>query len=121
MQPQVITTSVLFEGIKALLRKENMPDTPYGVAKYLGASRQCGYTWRDGKTVMDDFYAIKAALMLGHDPDFVLACLAAERATRCHNDETAAVWHSIARRLATAASVCFLLALPVLVMQNPAF
>lgn len=104
MNPQVITTVDIYNGVKSLIGK----DSAYAVGKVLGASNQAALTWRDGKHVMDDARAIKAAQLLGWDADHVLACLAAERAARAGSDETAAVWRHVALRLATAASVVFL-------------
>lgn len=116
MNAQPITTQDLYNSIKSLIGK----DSAYAVGKALGATNQAACNWRDGKHAMDDQYALRAALALGLDPDFVLACLAAERAQRVHQEETAAAWRRIATRLATAASICFVLIIPLLVMTNPA-
>lgn len=115
MTPQVVTTQDLYNGIKSLIGKES----PYSVAKYLGASTQTGYNWRDSINVMDDKYGLRAAHALGLDADHVLACLAAERAERAGSAETAAVWRHVALRLATAASVTFLGIYSVLLTINP--
>lgn len=116
MTSPMITTHDLYHGVKSLTGK----DSAYAVGKFLGASRVTACSWRDSKTTMDDAYAIRAALALNLDPDFVLACMAAERAAKVHQDETAAAWQRIAARLSVAASICFLLIFPLLVMQNPA-
>lgn len=116
MKGQPITTQDLYNGVKSLTGK----DSAYAVAKQLGANHQSACNWRDARTTMDDFYAMKAALQLGLDPDYVLACLAAERAQRGHQDETAAAWLRIAQRLAVAASVCYLALFSVLQTINPA-
>lgn len=117
MASPMITTHDLYEGIKSLTGK----DSAYAVGKYLGASRVTAGSWRDGRTTMDDAYAIRAAEALNLDPDYVLACLASERAAKGHHLDTADAWARIALRLATAASICFLLVIPFLEMQNPAF
>lgn len=117
MTARMITTHDLYNGVKSLTGK----DSAYAVGKFLGASRVTAGSWRDGKTTMDDAYAIRAALALNLDPDFVLACLAAERAAKGQHDETADAWARIAARLATAASICFVLIIPLLVMKNPAY
>lgn len=115
MATPMITTIDLYEGVKALIGK----DSAYAVAKYLGASIQSGYNWRDSTKVMDDEYGLKAANALGWDSDHVLACLAAERAERAGSAETAAVWRHVALRLATAASVVFLGVYSVFLINGP--
>lgn len=119
MTPDIVTTHDLFIALQALLRKAGKPDTPYGISKFLGASRQSAYNWRDSLKVMDDEYGLKAAQALGWDVDHVLACLAAERAERAGSAETAAVWRHVALRLATAASVVFLGIYSVFFTSNP--
>ncbi|MFN3586041.1 MAG: hypothetical protein ACK4UT_00940 [Moraxellaceae bacterium] len=115
MTQQMLTTADIYTAVKALIGK----DSAYAVAKVLGASNQAALTWRDGRHVMDDARAIKAAQMLGWDADYVLACLAAERAERADHADTAAVWRHVALRLATAASAGFLGIFCVLLSQNP--
>lgn len=115
MHPKIIGTIDLYEGVKALTDT----GSAYAVAQYLGAARQSGCNWRDGKQTMDDRYAIKAAQALGWDADYVLACLAVERAARADSADAAAVWRHVALRLATAASVVFLGIYSVLLTSSP--
>lgn len=99
MQAQIITTKDLFDGLQALLGK----DSAYAVAKHLGATPGSGLNWKKGKT-MDDMFAIKAALSLGLDPDYVLACLQAERVEKSANSEAAVEhWKNIALKIKRAA------------------
>lgn len=119
MAPEMITTRQLYDGVKALLRKAGKPDTAYGVAKFLEVSATTAGNWEHDKYTMDEPYAIKAARSLKLDPDYVLACLAAERAARAEKPDAAAAWHRIAVRLSTAASVVFLLVFLISHVKSP--
>lgn len=104
METKPITTAHLYDGVKALLRKAGKPDTPYGVAKFLGASRQCGYNWRDGGT-MGDEHAKAAAEALGINPDYVVACMHLEREK---NEELRPIWQRIVSAVPYAAGLAAL-------------
>ena len=115
MSSKIIGTIDLYEGVKALTDT----GSAYAVAQYLGAARQSGCNWRDGRQTMDDRYAVKAAQALDWDADYVLACLAAERAARADSADAAAVWRHVALRLATTASVVFLGVYSVFLINGP--
>lgn len=103
MKPEIVTTKYLYDGIKSLTGK----DSAYSVAKFLEATPVSARNWRDGKT-MDDNNARKAAIALGLNPEYVIACIHAERVENSNSDsEIVAIWRHIALRLATAASVGF--------------
>lgn len=115
MTAPIVTTADLYTGLQALIGK----DSAYAVGKLLGATNQGACNWRDGKCVMDDVFGLRAANALGLDSDYVLACLAVERAARADSAEVAAVWRHVALRLATAAGVFFLVFSSVLQLVGP--
>ncbi|MDI1303009.1 MAG: hypothetical protein PSX71_13980 [bacterium] len=112
MSTKPLTTNDLYEGVKAVLRKAGKPDTPYGVAKFLGASRQCGYYWRDGESTMSDEHAKAAAEALGINPDYAVACMHLEREK---NEEMRPIWARIVSAVPYAACLALaVFALPFL-------
>jgi hypothetical protein len=89
----MITTLDLLELVKKTY--ENCSD--YRAAQLLEISRQTPSTWIHRGSVMDDKTAIKAALLCNLDPEYVLACIAAERAK---DSDAFPHWEHIAGRLA---------------------
>lgn len=108
-----LTTLELVDRIKSLIGK----DSAYAIAKYMDVSQRSAQLWCSGRMGMDDEHAIKAAYYLGIDPEYVLASLAAERATRQDKPEMAEVWQRIAHRLSHAA--LFLITVTCVLIQTP--
>jgi hypothetical protein len=116
MQPHIIDTEYLYNGIKSLIGK----DSAYAVSKYFDVTRTTAGYWRDSEVVMDDSHGLVAAKALNLDPDLVLAGLAAERAAKGKDSDAAAVWRSIALRLSTAANIGFLAIIIAIIEKSPA-
>lgn len=88
----MITTLRLLE----LFKKEHGGCSNYRAAQLLNISRNTPSGWINRGHVMDDETAIKAALLCGLDPDYVVACIAAERAKGSNSFTT---WRHVAERL----------------------
>lgn len=72
------------------------------LARKMNVSRTAVSRWRSGERIPEPAEAHRLANILGIDPlQFMLAC-AAEREK---DDATRSAWHTIARRLAAAATV----------------
>lgn len=89
------TTKKLLSEVKKRVKKEYGKATVYRLAKVVGVSRRTIDNWEMGRT-MDDENAVKIALFLGLDPEYILACITAER---CENTAAAEVWRGIVQRL----------------------
>jgi len=85
--------------IIARIKKMHGDCSDYRVSKLLGITSQAVYQWTSGARAMGDETAIKAALLLKLDPDYVVACIAAERAKGSNAFTT---WRHIAERLQPA-------------------
>ncbi|NIC03985.1 helix-turn-helix domain-containing protein [Billgrantia bachuensis] len=72
----------------------------YRVAKELGIQPQTVYHWKSGRSGMSDDVGIRAAEILGLDPDLVLLDLHIERE---EGNVTSPIWRSIRNRLEVAA------------------
>lgn len=80
--PTLWTTRLLCDAIIEYGKSMNPPrklDTPYGLAKFLGADQGTAKDWLIGSTIMSDHWAEKVAEELGEDPAWVTLCLAVER------------------------------------------
>ena len=75
----MLTTKKLLSDIKKKIKKEYGKATVYRIAKELDVSRPTVDRWEEGKTVYDE-NAIKIAVYLNLDPEYVIACMHAERA-----------------------------------------
>jgi len=67
----------------------------YGLAALLHTHKNTVYNWKGGHTVVDRRFAPRIAELLEESPEYVLACLEAERE---HDDQVLKVWHRIAAR-----------------------
>lgn len=78
-------------------------DTDYKLAKALGVAPNYIANYRKGRSRPDDTIAQRLAALAGLDPDYVVACMHAERAA---TDDGRLTWERIAKRLqATAVAV----------------
>ncbi|MGA9853425.1 MAG: hypothetical protein WBR15_10920 [Gammaproteobacteria bacterium] len=87
------------------------PASDYRLAHILNVTRATTSAWRTGKTQLGDESALKMAELLGEDPQFVLACIHAERA---HNAGVRQAWEKIA-----AGAACALLILGFTLFSPP--
>lgn len=90
--PAMLTTLEIVD----LLRPHSETGTKYSVAKLLGIRTQVIDKWEFRGDAMNDQVGLKAAEILDIDADYVLACLAAERAK---NSPAFATWAHICQRL----------------------
>lgn len=88
----MLTTSEIVEKLRLLTET----GTKYAAAKLIGVRPQTLDNWLIRGSVMNDETALLAASKLDLDPDYVLACLAAERAKDTPAYET---WANICERL----------------------
>lgn len=88
----MLTTMKIVE----LLREKTETHSDYAVSKLLDLRPQTVSTWKTGRGAMGDETAIKAALKLGFDPSYVLACVTAERA---EGTPTHSAWIDVCERL----------------------
>lgn len=85
------------------LRARNDGCSNYRIAKLLGVDQSAVIRYTKHGKSMDDKYAIRMAELLGIDPAYVLACMAAERS---HSVESTKQWERIAAHFAA----CFVVA-----------
>lgn len=90
--------------IVELLREETETRSDYAVAKLLGIRQQTICNWKSGRGAMSEEIAINAARKLKLDPDYILACVTAERAK---GTPTFPVWKHICQRLTPETSRIF--------------
>lgn len=101
----------------ALLRERLGARTDYALAKSLGKPQTTIARWTRGAGAFGQAEAIEVAAILDLPPEFVLACVEAERAK---SDAARRVWTSIADRFkATAAAVLAALALGGIALFSP--
>ncbi len=93
---ETITTLALAEGVKSLIPRH----TYYSLAKALDVKTETARCWFVRGTTMDDTTAIKAAEMLGLDPETVLLWLQVERVEKKGNDILSQHWRHIAEQIA---------------------
>lgn len=82
--------------IVELLRDQTETRSDYAVSKLLGIRPQTICNWKSGRGAMSEDIALKAADLLGFDPEYVLACVTAERAKDTPTYET---WVKVCERL----------------------
>lgn len=82
--------------IVELVRRQSNTGSLYAASKLLEVRPQTITGYTSSYRVMNDEIGLKAASLLGIDPDYVLACLAAERAKDSPAFKT---WAHICQRL----------------------
>lgn len=88
------------------LRASNDGCSNYRIAKLLGCDQSAVIRYTKHSTTMDDKYAIRMAELLGIDPAYVLACIAAERS---RDVDTTRIWSRIADQFAASLAAAALL------------
>lgn len=88
----MITTRQIVE----LVRATTETGSKYAAAKSLGVAHQTMHNWSNRGTVMSDDIGIKAAETLEIQPEYVLACLQAER---MKESVSYPLWANIAEQL----------------------
>jgi len=78
------------------LRTTTSSGSDYSVAQSLGIPRQTVSGWVNEGKVMSEKIAIRAAKQLNLRPEYVLACLQAERSINVDNTEAGIIWKRIA-------------------------
>ncbi len=73
----------------------------YGLAALLGTHTNTVYNWKGGHTVVDRKFAPRIAELLDEPPEYILACLEAEREA---TPELQRVWARIAAKFRSRAS-----------------
>ncbi|MFC3151779.1 hypothetical protein ACFOEK_12135 [Litoribrevibacter euphylliae] len=82
----------------------------YSVAKILDVTSPTAQRWRNGNHSFDDESAVKVAAILGYEPAYILACMAAERASKKEDSTSASHWIKLADMLETGKNKMFKLA-----------
>lgn len=83
------------EILDAIKERHSLP-SDYAVHKLLGVTYQQISNYRKGKSLMGDEAALKAAELLQLPPDYLLACLHAERSS---DQDVQRVWSGLADKL----------------------
>lgn len=107
-----MNTNEILDAIKA---RYNLP-SDYAVHKLLGVTHQQIGNYRKGKSLMGDDAALKAAELLDLEPDYLFACLHAERAG---DSEVSKVWSSLADKLKKTSATTAALAFAILFTADP--
>jgi DNA-binding transcriptional regulator YdaS (Cro superfamily) len=102
------TTVEFVEALKALKINGSYRRT----AKMLGVKPQAVSNWIAGRSFFDDEVCLKAASELGLPPEYVVACVHAERAK---TDSQRAVWEVIAAAFSRAALIILAVGVPALI------
>lgn len=87
----------------------------YALAKIIGVGHPRVSNWRRGENAPDERAILALCQLSGDDPEHVAACIQAMRAA---NDDAAALWERVARRLAGGANV-ILAAVAAIVLLAP--
>jgi plasmid maintenance system antidote protein VapI len=82
----------------------------YRAAKELGVTQQAVSHWKTGRSSMQDAAALKAAAILGEQPEVIFALLGAERS---QDPDARKVWTNLARRLQRSAATGIVTALGI--------
>lgn len=107
------TTNEFLDELKSL--NNNCSDGQAG--RILGVKSQAVSNWRAGRAFFDDEVCFRVAKELGLKPEYVVACIHAERAK---NDQARTVWEHIAVSFAPfARAAVFVLVLGVLAHSFP--
>lgn len=96
------------EFLNAVMEKHDIKSDNQ-LALFLGCTRASVSAYRYKKSFMDDSIALKVSETLGIDSGYILACVHAERARK---PEEKKAWFDIAQRMAIAAAVLIVIALP---------
>jgi plasmid maintenance system antidote protein VapI len=83
----------------------------YGLAGVLGAHQKTIANWKNGRTVIDKKFAPRLATLLDEAPEYVLACLEAEREP---DAEVRKLWQRIAAKFRSHAASILLATMLVL-------
>jgi plasmid maintenance system antidote protein VapI len=76
----------------------------YALAKWLGVTKQAIYGYRAGRTIIDDYTALKIAEAIGVNP---LEVIAAANLEREKNEKKREVWRKVYSRYTTASLMFF--------------
>ena len=87
----------------------------YRLAKELRVTRQAVSKWRLGENFMTDGPAVHAAVILGEQPEVILALLGAERS---QDADARKVWTNLARRLQRGTAAGIVTALGIAAFLN---
>ena len=79
------------------LRRKYDLASDYQAAALLGLKRQQVSTYRTGKHTFDDHVSMRVAELLGIEPGYVAACMAAQRA---QSPEARKMWETVAKVMA---------------------
>lgn len=94
----LMTTIEMVDELKSL----NGNASDYRIAQILGVKPQTVSSWRLRGSIFDDETALKVAAALGYQPEYVVACVHAERAK---TPQARTVWTHIAAAFGTAAAL----------------
>ncbi len=101
--------------LDAIKSRYNLP-SDYAVHKLLNVTHQQIANYRKGKSLMGDEAALKAAELLELEPDYLLACLHAERSS---DAEVSKVWAGLAEKLKKTSATTAALAFAILFTGDP--
>lgn len=93
------------EGFLDELRHRYDAKTDYALHKLLKVSRQTIYRYRDGKGTFDEDIAVRAAELLGLDPQMMLVWVTKERTRHA---QARIFWEDLLKKLAGPAAVVLL-------------
>lgn len=88
----------------------------YGLATVLGAHEKTISNWKNGRTVVDRKFAPRIADLLEESPEYVLACLEAEREG---DAEVRKLWQRIAAKFRSRAASILLTGLTTALLTSP--
>lgn len=97
----LMTTLELLDELKSL----NNNASDYRAAQIIGVKPQTVSKWRTQGSIPDDDTAVRVADALGVQPEYVLACVHAER---CKTPQARSAWLHIAAAFGTAAAFVFI-------------
>lgn len=81
------------------MREKHRLSSDYGLAKHLGVRVQVISNYRNKRSLPDEVMASRIADELGLPRGYVLACIAAERASKAENPTLAETWRDVADKL----------------------
>jgi hypothetical protein len=87
----------------------------YGLARLLSTHKNTVYNWKGGHTIIDRKFAPRIAELLGESPEYVLACLEADRE---QDAEVLKVWHRIAAKFRSNAASILLVGLGLMTVPR---
>ena len=88
----------------------------YGLATVLGAHEKTISNWKNGRTVVDRKFAPRIADLLEESPEYVLACLEAEREG---DTEVRKLWQRIAAKFRSRAASILLCGVGLTALGSP--